>query len=208
MKRLFIALPLALLMTFFVFGFMTWLVNLGKTPLPDQKPPVRFDILQVEQDSATQRRQRQLPDTPEKPQQPPETQVSDPTNVSENSISMDSLDLPQVALDTGVSGLAISNPGPMKIAQNQQVMPLHRMEPRYPPRALNRKIEGYVVMSFSINDVGTPVDIKVVEAEPARVFDREAIRALQRWKYQPMVVNGKAQTREGQTVKLEFKLQK
>ncbi|GEM78041.1 energy transducer TonB [Vibrio superstes] len=207
MKRLFIALPAAILMTFFVFGFMTWLVNMGKSPLPDQKPMVRFDMLQVEQDSQTQRRQRQLPEPPEKPAQPPETQVSNSSNVSENSISLDSLDLPQVALDTAVTGLAISNPGPMKIAQNQQVMPLHRMEPRYPARALSRKIEGYVVMSFTINEVGNPIDIEVVQSEPSRVFDREATRALQRWKYQPLVVNGKATPREGQTVKLEFKLQ-
>ncbi|MEZ8990525.1 energy transducer TonB [Vibrio breoganii] len=207
MKRLFIALPAAILMTFFVFGFMTWLVNMGKTPLPDQKPTVRFDMLQVEQDSQTQRRQRQLPEPPEQPAQPPETQVSNSSNLSENSISLDSLDLPQVALDTAVTGLAISNPGPMKIAQNQQVMPLHRMEPRYPARALSRKIEGYVVMSFTINEVGNPINIEVVQSEPSRVFDREATRALQRWKYQPLVVNGKATPREGQTVKLEFKLQ-
>ncbi|GEA61494.1 energy transducer TonB [Vibrio comitans] len=207
MKRLFIALPAAILMTFFVFGFMTWLVNMGKTSLPDQEPTVRFDMLQVEQDSQTQRRQRQLPEPPEKPAQPPETQVSDSSDVSENPISLDNLDLPQVALDTAVSGLAISNPGPMKIAQNQQVMPLHRMEPRYPARALSRKIEGYVVMSFTINEIGNPIDIEVVQSEPKRVFDREATRALQRWKYQPLVVNGKATPREGQTVKLEFKLQ-
>ena len=207
MKRLFIALPAAILMTFFVFGFMTWLVNMGKTSLPDQEPTVRFDMLQVEQDSQTQRRRRQLPEPPEKPSQPPETQVSDSSDVSENPISLDNLDLPQVALDTAVSGLAISNPGPMKIAQNQQVMPLHRMEPRYPARALSRKIEGYVVMSFTINEIGNPIDIEVVQSEPKRVFDREATRALQRWKYQPLVVNGKATPREGQTVKLEFKLQ-
>ncbi|GEA51983.1 protein TonB [Vibrio inusitatus NBRC 102082] len=207
MKRLFIALPAAILMTFFVFGFMTWLVNMGKTSLPDQKPTVRFDMLQVEQDSQTQRRQRQLPEPPEQPAQPPETQVTDSSHVTENALSLDSLDLPQVALDTAVSGLAISNPGPMKIAQNQQVMPLHRMEPRYPARALSRKIEGYVVMSFTINEVGNPINIEVVQSEPKRVFDREATRALQRWKYQPLVVNGKATPREGQTVKLEFKLQ-
>ncbi|MPW36168.1 energy transducer TonB [Vibrio sp. B1Z05] len=208
MKRLLIALPMALLLTFFVFGFMTWLVNLGKSPLPEQQSIVRFDILQVEQDSHSQRRQRQLPEPPQTPTKPPEIKTSHSSQVSDTPFTMQKFELPLVAVDTAVSGLAIANPGPVSIGQNQQVMPLQRIEPRYPARALSRKIEGYVVMSFTINDRGRPTDIKIVDSKPKRIFDREAMRALQRWKYQPLVVNGKAIAQKGQTLKLEFRLQK
>jgi protein TonB len=115
--------------------------------------------------------------------------------------------LPTLNLSTSVTGMAIGNPGAIKLAQNSQVMPLHRIEPSYPARALKRKIEGYVVMKFSIDEQGKPMDISVVEGNPSGVFDREATRALVRWKYQPMMVNGTPTVREGQTVKLEFKLQ-
>ncbi|GAD88948.1 TonB protein [Vibrio halioticoli NBRC 102217] len=208
MKRLFIALPIALLLTFFVFGFMTWLVNLGKSPLPEQQSIVRFDILQVEQDSHAQRRQRQLPEPPQTPTKPPEMHTSSSSQLSDTPFTMQKFDLPLVTVDTAVSGLTIANPGPVSIGQNQQVMPLQRIEPRYPIRALSRKIEGYVVMSFTINDRGRPTDIKIVDSKPKRIFDREAMRALQRWKYQPLVVNGKATAQKGQTLKLEFRLQK
>ncbi|OBT16323.1 energy transducer TonB [Vibrio sp. UCD-FRSSP16_10] len=208
MKRLFIAAPIAFLLTLFVFGFMTWLVNLGKTPLQVTKPLLSFDILQVEQDSQAQRRQRQLPDPPKKPVQPPEMKSSSSNNVSSTPMALSHFELPQVSIDTSVSGLAISSPGPLSIGQNQQAMPLHRIEPRYPTRALSRKIEGFVVMSFTINQNGRPTDIQVLQSQPNRIFDREAKRALQRWKYQPLIVDGKATARKGQTLKLEFKLQK
>jgi protein TonB len=63
-------------------------------------------------------------------------------------------------------------------------------------------------MSFTIDETGQPTDIEVLEAEPKRVFEREAIRALRNWKYQPKLVDGKAVTQPGQSVKLEFKLAK
>lgn len=46
----------------------------------------------------------------------------------------------------------------------------------------------------------------VVDAEPKRVFDREAIRALKRWKYSPKVVDGKAVQQPGIMVQLDFSL--
>ncbi|CAM3061051.1 energy transducer TonB [Vibrio rarus] len=207
MKRLFIALPIALLLTVFVFGFMTWLVNLGKTPLQVTKPLLSFDIVQVEQESQVQRRQRQLPEPPPKQVQPPKMKSSHSSNVSSTPMALSHFELPQVSIDTSVLGLAISAPGPLSIGQNQQAMPLSRVEPRYPARALSRKIEGFVVMSFTINPNGRPTDIQIEQSQPKRIFDREAKRALQRWKYQPLIVDGKATARKGQTLKLEFKLQ-
>ena len=66
----------------------------------------------------------------------------------------------------------------------------------------------YVVMKFTIDPTGKPTDIEVVEANPPRVFEREAMRALRSWKYQPKVEDGTAQSQPGQTVKLEFQLEK
>lgn len=87
-------------------------------------------------------------------------------------------------------------------------MPLYRVEPRYPARAMKQGAEGYVVMSFTIDTQGRPTDVKVIEAKPRRLFEREATRALKKWKYQPKVLDGKAIEQIGQTVRLEFKIQK
>ncbi|MDF5586334.1 energy transducer TonB, partial [Vibrio parahaemolyticus] len=49
---------------------------------------------------------------------------------------------------------------------------------------------------------------EVIEAEPQRMFEREAIRALKKWKYQPKVEDGVSIEQYGQTAKVEFKLAK
>lgn len=103
--------------------------------------------------------------------------------------------------------------GPIElIAQTQLGMddgslrPLVRMEPKYPVEAARAGIEGWVKLMFSIDISGQVSDIEVIDAEPARVFDREAKRALAKWKYKPPVVNGSPQPQSGMQVVLDFKL--
>lgn len=209
-KRILLTLPIALLVTIGLFGFMTWLVTLGKTPLPDNSTITAFNIYQQTQESQTQRRHRELPKPPEKPNEPTQSKV---VNVNQQSKALNQsaalmpLSMPSISIDSSITGLAISDPGSIKIAQNQQVMPLYRIEPRYPTRALKQRMEGFVLMTFTINKLGAPIDIKVVDSEPKRIFDREALRALKRWKYQPYIVDGVPTPRVGQSVKLEFKIQ-
>ncbi|WP_026957398.1 energy transducer TonB [Aliagarivorans taiwanensis] len=206
MGRLLLALPLATVSCLGLFVFMSWMVDFGREGAPEQLAPVRFDMFMIENEQALQRRQRSVPDRPEPPMTPPEPQ-SVTTSINQQVAQSAMPDLPSLAMDAGVSGLAISLPPVAAVAQNQQVMPLQRIEPRYPQRALQRNVEGYVVLSFTIDEKGSPTDIQITESEPGRIFDREAIRALERWKYQPMVVDGVATPRVGQTVKLEFKIQ-
>ena len=62
---------------------------------------------------------------------------------------------------------------------------IKREPPRYPTRALNQSIEGWVDLSFTISTSGEPTDIKVNEASPAGVFDKAAIRAVKKWRFSP-----------------------
>ncbi|PWI34358.1 energy transducer TonB [Vibrio albus] len=217
MKRLLLSFPLAVTTTAVLFSLMVWMVGIDAGRSPEQESVARFDLLMAESESEAKQRTRRLPDPPEKPKVAPEEK---PTAVSPSSQPLESAlpDLPELKMDFAVEGLAVSAPdapaevNPMAeqvtdIGQNQQVMPLHRMEPRYPRRALSRKIEGYVVLSFSIDKTGVPTDIEIVESEPRRIFDREARRALKRWKYQPQMVNGSPVKRAGQKVRLEFRIQ-
>ncbi|MEH0675418.1 energy transducer TonB [Vibrio scophthalmi] len=207
LKRWLIATPLALLVTLSLFAFMAWLVDAGKSPMPEPQSALRFDVVQVENERAAARRARQLPEPPKAPTLAPQVERLT-TQMAAQQIQTTALpNLPNVNLSTSVTGMAMATPGPIQLAQNQQLMPLHRIEPRYPSRALKRKIEGYVVMRFAIDETGRPDAIEVVEGSPRGVFDREAMRALRQWKYQPLIVAGKATRQEGQTVKLEFRLQ-
>jgi len=84
--------------------------------------------------------------------------------------------------------------------------PIVRINPKYPTTAARDGIEGWVQLSFNVSPTGEVIDATVVNAEPKRIFDREALRAIKRWKYRPKVIEGVAQLQTGQTVQLDFKL--
>ena len=88
-----------------------------------------------------------------------------------------------------------------------EATPIVRIDPKYPPQAARDGREGWVRLSFTINEVGGVDDIEVIEAEPKRVFDREARRALRKWKYKPKIVDGKAVKQTNMFVQLDFKLE-
>ena len=85
------------------------------------------------------------------------------------------------------------------------VIPIVRIAPRYPREARMRGAEGWVRVRFTINADGTVSNARVEEAEPRRLFDREAVRAILRWKFKPRIVDGVAVEREAEQV-IEFRL--
>jgi protein TonB len=87
------------------------------------------------------------------------------------------------------------------------IKPLVRVPPKYPARAANRHIEGWVKIEFTITTDGTVSDAVVVEAEPADVFDDAALSAIEKWKFKEKLVNGIAVTQRAVQV-LKFKLSK
>ncbi len=124
--------------------------------------------------------------TPEKPQKPPETPPEVPPQ------DMDSIDpnAPTVNIPPpSVSAeVAVSGPGGMNIAEGDY-LPIVRVAPVYPARALSRGIEGYVDMSFTVTTTGTVKDPLVVFSTSS-LFERAAIRAVLKFKYKPRVVDG------------------
>jgi protein TonB len=63
-----------------------------------------------------------------------------------------------------------------------------------------------VKFRVDINEEGRPENITVIEAENRSIFEREARKALRKWKYQPRMVNGQAVRVVGHTILIEFKL--
>ncbi|MDD9155370.1 energy transducer TonB [Aliivibrio sp. S4TY2] len=206
MWRLFLAMPIAISMTVGLFTFMAWMVDNGVQGKPESSETIRFDMVIAEQEQDVQRRQRRVPEKPESPEPPP--QATPMAVQTQTSMATQQSSMPLIGLDSSISGLAISAPNFSDFKGNQQAMPLYRVEPRYPSKAMKRGAEGFVVMSFTIDEQGRPTDVKVTDAKPRRMFEREAVKALKKWKYQPKVLDGKAISQVGQTVKLEFTLAK
>lgn len=87
-----------------------------------------------------------------------------------------------------------------------ELRPVVRVDPRYPNDAARQGIEGWVELRFNVDSTGSVTDIDVVNAEPKRVFDSAARRALSRWKYKPAKRDGRPIGQTGLSVVLEFTL--
>jgi protein TonB len=58
--------------------------------------------------------------------------------------------------------------------------------PRYPPEALRAGTAGEVLVEITVGTDGSVTNARVVRATPPRVFDREALNAVRRWKFEPI----------------------
>ena len=118
--------------------------------------------------------------------------VQDTPDTPEKQINLDSgpslnIERASVDIDTNLSldNASIS-------ATDGDYLPLVAIAPQYPTRAAQRGIQGWCLVSFTVDGMGNVVEdtINVVDAEPASIFDRSSIRAAARFKFQPRVVDG------------------
>lgn len=61
---------------------------------------------------------------------------------------------------------------------------------RYPRSAARREIEGAVTIEFNVGVTGEVVDAFVVEATPPNRFEKNALKYVRSWVYEPLRLNG------------------
>ena len=64
-----------------------------------------------------------------------------------------------------------------------------RVNPNYPARAAEKKIEGVVIVNVLISETGDVVDVVVTQGL-AGGFNEETVKAVRQWKYEPAVKDG------------------
>jgi TonB family protein len=90
-------------------------------------------------------------------------------------------------------------------SETQEARLIQHVAADYPPEAARKGVEGSVDVSFTISAQGKVSDITVTSAVPSDIFNRAAIAAVRRWKYEPKTVNGVA-VEAHQQLRLQFKL--
>jgi periplasmic protein TonB len=65
-----------------------------------------------------------------------------------------------------------------------------QVRPLYTPEALERRIQGSVVLELVVTEAGVPSDILVVRSLDARGLDDEAVKAVERWRFVPGRMSG------------------
>ncbi|HET7065754.1 MAG TPA: TonB family protein [Rudaea sp.] len=76
--------------------------------------------------------------------------------------------------------------------------------PEYPPDAVRKHQEGWVEVEFTVMPDGSVANATVVNANPARIFNSAALRAVERWTFKPRTDNG-TPTQEKMRRRIEFK---
>ena len=80
-----------------------------------------------------------------------------------------------------------------------------RTQVEYPRRARAKEIEGYVVVSLLINKSGKVTTARVIEAEPAGVFEEKALQTVRGWIFEPARFKGQAvESWANQTIRFEL----
>ena len=75
---------------------------------------------------------------------------------------------------------------PAAATASNELRPISTPAPKYPPEAYRAGTQGEVQVEFTVGTDGSVSNARVVRATPPRVFDREALSAVKRWRFQPV----------------------
>lgn len=179
-----VSAALAVLITLVLFYIMQTLIATGQQVVQGvtvvkmvdaTMPEIEMEVVrEIERPEAIEQLETPPPEVPDRDV----NMDSGPAiNIQRAAVDID------IGLDIGAAGISVSD---------GEYLPLVNVTPQYPTRAASRGIEGWCQVSFTVTPEGGVRDVVVVDAEPAGIFDQSSIRAAERFKFQPRVVNGEA----------------
>ena len=176
------SIVIGVVVTMSLLFLMQILIATGKQALTKPRDRAKLEFVRVKRNESLNTEDFTPEKPPKPPETPPETPPQDMDNIDPSAPTI-SVAPPTVAADTSIGG-----PGGMNIAEGDY-LPIVRVAPVYPARALSRGLEGYVDMAFTVTTTGTVKD-PVVVFSTSSLFERAAIRAVLKFKYKPRVVDG------------------
>ncbi len=192
--------PLAFAAALFLNGFMFWTLYTLTTVEFDLevREATRIDFTRMVRESATETRREEKVEREPPPATPDVPQLSlANSSVDANVVSL----APTIDTAGAMTGLNMS------AGADRDVVPLVRINPDYPQRALSRGLEGWVQVQFTISETGAVIDPIVVDSSPKGIFDDAAIKAISRWRYNPKIEGAVAVQRVGVQTIIRFNLE-
>lgn len=185
--------------TISLFLVMKVLVTGQEYEIEEELAAIGIDFVRVEREEESQTKDRSVkrPSKVEPEAPPPPPKLAQPSRPNIDKASM--------SADLGAFNLAGLN---LNAPVDGDTLAIVRILPRYPSRALSRGIEGWVLMEFAISELGLAVNPVVIESEPPGIFDRAALSAVKRWKYRPMIEDGRPRMRPGVRQLISFEIAK
>lgn len=191
-----IAITLGLLWT------MNFLIAIVKQEIVDKDKGRTVEFVRVKRSETVERRKIK-PKRPPPPEQPPPEPT--PPKLDKLNASADKIGISSVPAETEIElsgGFSIGNIG------EGDYLPIVKVAPIYPQRAVTRGVEGYCVVAYTVTRQGTVRDPVVVNDQcTSSLFHRSSTQAALKFKYKPRVVDGEAREVPNVRNKFTFKLE-
>ena len=199
MGRYVISIVTGVVVTLSLLFVMQLLIATGKGALTTPRERAKLDFVRVKRNENINTQDLTPEKPPKPPETPPETPPQDMDNIDPDAPTID-IARPTITTNTDIGG-----PGGMNIAEGDY-LPIVRVAPVYPSRALSRGLEGFVDMSFTVTASGTVKDPIVLQSTSS-LFERAATRAVLKFKYKPRVVDGVPVEVVGVKTRITFELE-
>jgi protein TonB len=209
MVRFVLALIAGFVVAFGLLFLMQALVASGQSAMTEIKSTRIVDFVRVKREERLERK-RSKPERLRNPDAPPpDAPQPSLSNTAKAGMTQQAV----ATMDTGpltVADVALDvSPGFGIVAGSADgdYLPIVKVAPIYPNRAVDRGIEGYVIVEFTVTKTGSVRDPKVIEYHPSTIFNRAALAAALKFKYKPRIVNGEAIEVHGVLNKITFMLE-
>lgn len=212
--RIGVSMVLGIFVTVALFYLMQALIHGGGSAMTRDKSINLVNFVTVKQTMHVQT-EHPHPKAPPPPNQPPPPmqQTFNQVNVAKVS-GYSTMQAPDMKVNASIKG------GGFNISDGDY-LPIVKVQPIYPERALSRGLSGWVIVSFTVTSQGTVRGVSVVQNcawikgprqkgschdSPNSIFDASAIRAALKFKYKPRVIDGKPVDTAGVENKIAFHL--
>jgi protein TonB len=184
--RLGLGLVLGIVVTAGLFWTMQYLIETADRKLNEGTSGNLVDFVRLKRNEQIQRRQLK----PKKPPPPDAPPPQPPTPQLENlNPTAEKIAISAVPVETDIE---MSGGFSLGVGEGDY-LPIVKVAPIYPQRALSRGVEGFCVVQYTVTRQGTIRDPFVVETMcTSSLFHRASIQAALKFKYKPRVIDGQA----------------
>ena len=182
--------------TFGLLFIMQLLISTGEQAMTETENFRLTDFVRVERNEIVEVK-KEKPEKPPEPEEMPEMPTPDMLNNFDNSMAV-SVSAPQIRTGMNIGGVGFG-------ISDGEYLPIVKVAPVYPARALNRGLEGYVIVEFTVTRQVTVRDVGVVEST-STLFERAAMESALKFKYKPRVIDGVAVEVPGVRNKITFEI--
>ena len=192
--------PLAALFTAGLFLLMRFLISAEFVP-QDKAEVGSFDINpKVEKievlEQSVEVAEVQRVDTPPPPPQIERAQADKPTEkIASLEGAIPTFEAPEI--DRTDFKITVSD---------RDAQPLVRIPPSFPPRFSQGNNSGFCTVRFDVSPEGQPFNVQTVVCT-SNQLKSATVKSVQKWKYNPKIVDGRAVARSGVESKIRFDLQ-